>query len=400
MFFALKGPNFNANTLAESALKSGSKYAVIDEEEYYLDDRTILVDDALSCLQELARYHRDQLTIPVIGITGSNGKTTTKELIHAVLAQKYKVYATQGNYNNHIGVPLTLLAIKEDIEIAIIEMGANHAGEIEFLCNISDPNYGLITNIGKAHLEGFGSIEVTIETKTALYRHLAKNKGIAFVNHKDPLLCSMSENLNRIFYRTTELDGINIELNKPFLNFQLLLNGKGDERINTQLIGEYNLDNLLVAYSIGMYFDVPKADIILALEEYTPSNNRSQFYETKNNKLILDAYNANPSSTILAITNFAKLDLENKLVILGDMLELGENAQKEHQEMIDEISASTIDALLIGPIYSACKLGNGIKAFSTTEECKNYLINNNQKGRAILIKGSRGLKLESLVDAL
>lgn len=400
MFFALKGPNFNANSLAESALKSGAKYAVIDEEEYYLDDRTILVDDVLSCLQDLARYHRDQLSIPIIGITGSNGKTTTKELIHAVLAKKYNVYATQGNYNNHIGVPLTLLAIKADIEIAIIEMGANHAGEIEFLCNISNPNYGLITNIGKAHLEGFGSMETTIETKTALYRHLKKNNGIAFVNHKDQLLCSKSENLNRIFYRTNELDGINIEVNNPFLNFQLLLNGKADNRINTQLIGEYNLDNILAAYSIGQYFDVPKTDIIKALEEYSPSNNRSQFYETDKNKLILDAYNANPSSTILAIKNFAKLDLENKLVILGDMLELGDNAQEEHQEMVNEISSSAMDAFLIGPIYSACKLGNGILAFSGTEECKDYLIKNHQVGRAILIKGSRGLKLETLVDAL
>ena len=195
MFFALKGPNFNANSLAKTALESGSNYAVIDEEEYYLDDRTILVDDVLTCLQDLAKHHRDQLTIPIIGITGSNGKTTTKELIHAVLSQKYKVYATQGNYNNHIGVPLTLLSIKDDIEIAIIEMGANHAGEIEFLCNICQPNYGLITNIGKAHLEGFGSIETIIKTKTALYRKLHQDNGLAFVNHKDPLLCSLSETI-------------------------------------------------------------------------------------------------------------------------------------------------------------------------------------------------------------
>jgi UDP-N-acetylmuramoyl-tripeptide--D-alanyl-D-alanine ligase len=400
MFFALKGPNFNANTLAKSALDSGSKYAVIDEESYYIDERTILVEDALTSLQELARHHRRQLKIPVIGITGSNGKTTTKELIHAVLAKKYNVYATKGNFNNHIGVPLTLLAIKKDIEIAIIEMGANHAGEIEFLCNICEPNYGLITNIGKAHLEGFGSIDTIIETKAALYRKLAQDNGIVFVNQKDPLLCSLSEKLNCVFYRNTELDGILSNTNGTFLSFQLLLQNEKEEVINTQLIGEYNLDNVLAAYAIAAYFEVPKSDIIHALEHYQPSNNRSQFLKTEQNQLILDAYNANPSSTLLAIENFSKLDLVNKLIILGDMLELGKDAEKEHQEILNVVSSLAIECFAVGPIYSACNLPQGIRTFSNTEECKSYLADNTQIERAILIKGSRGLKLETLVELL
>jgi len=400
MFFALKGPNFNANTLVKSALDAGSKYAVIDEEAFYIDERTILVEDVLSSLQDLANHHRKQLTIPVIGITGSNGKTTTKELIYAVLAKKFTVYATKGNFNNHIGVPLSLLAIKKDVEIAIIEMGANHAGEIEFLCNICEPTYGLITNIGKAHLEGFGSIDTIIETKAALYRKLDQDNGVVFVNQKDPLLCSLSENLNCIFYRNKELDGIPLNTNGTFLSFQLLLHNKTKEVINTQLIGEYNLDNVLAAYSIAQYFEVPKTDIINALEHYQPSNNRSQFLKTENNKLILDAYNANPSSTLLAIENFSKLDLNKKLIILGDMLELGKDSEKEHQEILNVVSSFSIECYAVGPIYSGCDLPHGIRAFCNTEECKSYLNENPQKERAILIKGSRGLQLETLVESL
>ena len=401
MFFALKGPQFNANSFAQQALESGCKYAIIDEKEYQVNERCILVDDVLTTLQELAKYHRKQLTIPIIGITGSNGKTTTKELLNAVLSKKYKVLSTVGNYNNHIGVPLTILSIDADIEIAIIEMGANHAGEIGFLCEISQPDYGAITNIGKAHLEGFGSIETIIETKTALYRYLKNHKGIAFVDEKNDLLVSKSNENKRILFNNKE--NLNAEIlssSSPFLKFKLFIKGKEVAQVSSQLIGNYNLDNALLAFSIGQYFDVPVMDMVKAIEEYRPSNNRSQWMESKYNKLILDAYNANPSSIEQAILNFASLDLQNKVVILGDMLELGDTAIEEHQKIIDLLKNVDADAYLIGPIYKSCNKAEKMHFFSETEEAKRYLVDHPLKNKSILIKGSRGLKLEILVDVL
>lgn len=401
MFFALKGPQFNANSFAQKALDQGCKYAVIDEEAYFIDDRTILVEDVLETLQSLSLYHRKQLNIPVIGITGSNGKTTTKELLLSVLKEKYNVYATAGNYNNHIGVPLTLLAIKPEVEIAIVEMGANHADEIAFLCDLCLPNYGLITNIGKAHLEGFGSFETIIETKTALYRFLKEDDGIAFVNEKDALLMELSENNKRALYRSSStIDGEIINAKNPFLSFNFLDKGVATKNINTQLIGDYNLDNVLAAMAVGLYFAVPFNDIISGIEYYSPSNNRSQWLETGKNQLILDAYNANPSSTLLAIDNFNNLQVENKLVILGDMLELGESAKKEHQSIIDVLKNYDLDVFLVGPLYSSCSISDTMHAFVNTSECKIFITDHPIEDKTILIKGSRGLKLESLVDVL
>jgi UDP-N-acetylmuramoyl-tripeptide--D-alanyl-D-alanine ligase len=401
LFFALKGAQFNANAFAQQALENGCTYAIIDDKEYQLNDRCILVDDVLITLQELAKYHRQQLSIPIIGITGSNGKTTTKELLNAVLSKKYKVLATPGNYNNHIGVPLTMLSIGEDIEIAIIEMGANHAGEIAFLCEISQPDFGAITNIGKAHLEGFGSIETIIETKTALYRHLKKHNGIAFVDEKNALLVSKSNENKRILFNNKEnLHAEILQSSSPFLEFKLFIKDKEVALVKSQLIGNYNLDNALLAFSIGQYFDVPVMDMVKAIEEYRPSNNRSQWMESKYNKLILDAYNANPSSIEQAIQNFASLDLQNKVVILGDMLELGDTAKEEHQKIIDLLKNVAIDAYLIGPIYNSCNKAEKMNFFSETEEAKKYLMDHPLRNKSILIKGSRGLKLESLVDIL
>lgn len=401
MFFALKGPNFNANSFAQQALEKGSNYAVIDDDKYYLDKRTILVEDSLKTLQDLSRYHRDQLDIPIIGITGSNGKTTSKELIQAVLSEKYNVSATKGNLNNHIGVPLSLLNITKETEIAIIEMGANHAGEIEFLCEFSMPTLGLLTNIGKAHLEGFGDLETIVETKTALYRSIKKSKGLVFVNSNDKRLMAESENIPRILYPDSK--GIStkaISNSSPFLAFDTYIEGQNRGRIDTKLIGSYNLDNALAAICIGHYFDVDFTQIKHALESYSPSNNRSQWMETANNNLILDAYNANPSSTILALNNFHELGIENKFIILGDMLELGEDELKEHQKIVDLLIEQQQEALLVGPIYMACKRNDKIIGFSSTIEASDYLSREKPQGKTILIKGSRGLKLEKLVEKL
>ena len=401
MFFALKGPSFNANSFAKKALDTACKYAIIDEEEYYVDERTILVEDVLRCLQELSTYHRQKLDIPVIGITGSNGKTTSKELLNAVLKEKYKVYATLGNYNNHIGVPLTLLSIKEDVEIALVEMGANHAGEIEFLCKLCQPNYGLITNIGKAHLEGFGTFETIIETKSALYRHLLKNNGLAFVNEKEDLLLDLSKDNNRVLYRNkTSIDGELIHSSSPFLNFNFLSQTNPVQEVKTQLIGDYNLNNVLSAMAVGLYFKVDEESIIKAIESYQPSNNRSQWLKTSNNHLILDAYNANPSSTLLSVNNFAELQVDNKWIILGDMLELGDSEVEEHQKIIDALSLIDSETILVGPIYSSCNIPEQMKSFASTEECMDFILKSKPKEKTILIKGSRGLKLESLVDGL
>jgi len=401
MFFALKGPNFNANTFAAQALQNGCSYAIIDQEEYLIDNRTILVDDVLQTLQVLSKYHREQLSIPIIGITGSNGKTTSKELIQAVLKKKYKVAATKGNLNNHIGVPLTLLSIGSEIEIAIVEMGANHAGEIAFLCALAQPNYGLITNIGMAHLEGFGSLETIINTKAALYEFLAQNNGKAFVNKKDERLVDLSVENERILYRSTKtIDATSIPSKSPFLSFDLTIDGKEYPGIETQLVGDYNLENILAAISIAKYFKVSTEEIINAIKGYRPANNRSQWFSSDNNQLILDAYNANPSSTNSAIRNFESLLAENKVIILGDMLELGEIEKEEHQKIIDLLQKNEIESILVGPIYNSCSVGPTIKQFTSTVNAKEYLKINPLLNKTILIKGSRGLKLETLVDVL
>ncbi len=418
IFFALKGGNFNANQFAEQALDSGCSLVVIDEifplskgvrgitpQE---DERYFLVDDVLSTLQALANYHRKQLSIPVISITGTNGKTTSKELLHAVLSQKYNVLATKGNLNNHIGVPLTLLNIKAQHEIAIVEMGANHQQEIDLLCAIAEPDFGMITNIGKAHLEGFGGFEGVVKTKNELYNFIRQKKGKVFVNADNKLLQKLSEGMDKITFGTlkgADYIGEFVESN-PFV--KLKCKAKNDTQsidekpiITTQLIGNYNFENILAAACIGHYFDVSGEQIKQGLENYVPSNNRSQVMQTQSNLLLLDAYNANPSSMHAAIENFAQMNQPNKMVILGDMLELGADSEKEHDIIITLLHKKNItNLLLVGPFFKESGKSINAKTFSNSDEAVAYLKQNPVKNTTILIKGSRGIKLEKVVEVL
>ena len=404
LFFALKGENFNGNKFATQALESGSKYAIVDEEEYRINENYLLVDDVLTALQNLASHHRNQLKIPVIGITGSNGKTTSKELIHAVLSTKYKTLATQGNLNNHIGVPLTLLAITNEHEMAVIEMGANHMKEIEFLSSIASPDFGIITNIGKAHLEGFGSEENIAKGKSELYQHIQKKNGLLFVNGDNELLISLSQKAKRITYGTNETCDFKarfIDAN-PFVRFSCSqISNSTNTIINTQLIGKYNFENCVAAACMGNYFKVEESKIIEALQNYVPSNNRSQVITKGSNTILMDAYNANPSSMEVAITNFAEMKAENKLVILGEMLELGAQSEKEHQQLINLLQQKNlINAILIGELFKNIKNTIDAKLFSDNKIASEYLKQLSIKNSTILLKGSRGNKLEVLLDAI
>lgn len=401
MFFALKGPNFNANLFASEAIKKGSRFAVVDEPGVVNSDHFILVENSLAALQQLAKYHRNQLTIPIIGITGSNGKTTSKELINAVLSTQYKVTATKGNLNNHIGVPLTLLSINKTDEIAIVEMGANHVGEIDFLCKLTNPDCGLITNIGKAHLEGFGSVENIIETKKALYNNLNNNHGLGFINKSDPLLISISKGINTAYYQDKAgLFGKLIENNSAELVFKYTETEYQSKAIETHLIGNYNLNNAMAAVAIGIHFKISHKNIREALINYQPKDNRSQWLKTHKNAIILDAYNANPTSTLAALEHFKTIKAENKLAVLGDMLELGSYANKEHQKIVDYVNEHKIDAVFVGPIYSLCKNTKSGKAFYNTDELVEFIKRNPILRKTILLKGSRGIKLENLADYL
>jgi UDP-N-acetylmuramoyl-tripeptide--D-alanyl-D-alanine ligase len=410
LFFCLKGENFDGNLFVNEALEKGARFVISDIRYPVSDSRIIIVDDVLKTLQQLANYHRTQLTIPVIGITGSNGKTTTKEIIASVLSKKYKTAFTQGNLNNHIGVPLTLLSITKDDEIAVIEMGANHPGEIEELCRIAQPEYGLITNIGKAHLEGFGTIENIIETKTALYRAAR----ILFVNGEDEILvhecrdvaCNVSTNVI-VYGNNTETSTTILQMT-PCLLIHLF--GK---KIQTHLTGNYNLPNILGAAAIGRFFGVPDEDICEAIAEYSPQNQRSQIIKNETNTIIADYYNANPTSMKAALDNFLQIEAPHKLAILGDMLELGENSRAEHQAVIDFCEANHIETIFIGSIFYTLK-NERFKFFKNVEEGNNYLKDqksplkfeevDGEAGRDslykdyfILIKGSRGIRLENIV---
>lgn len=398
IFFALKGANFNGNEFAEQALQAGCSLVVIDEAKFKKDDRYFLVEDVLTALQQLANYHRKQLKIPVIAITGTNGKTTSKELLNAVLSEKYKVLATKGNLNNHIGVPLTLLNISKDHEIAIIEMGANHQGEIAMLCTIAEPDYGMITNIGKAHLEGFGGPEGVIKAKNELYQFIKQKNGKLFVNADNELLKKLSEGIDRVTFGTSDNDdftGSFVESN-PFVKLKY-----NNTTISTQLVGKYNFENILAAACIGHYFKVSEQQIKTGLEKYVPSNNRSQVMQTKNNLLLLDAYNANPSSMNAAIENFAQMDQLNKMVILGDMLELGEDSEKEHTAIVNLLKQKNItNALLVGNYFIEAGKAIHAKTFANSDQVLDHLKQHPVKNTTILIKGSRGIKLEKVVDAL
>ncbi len=403
IFFALKGDNFNGNSYAISALGQGAAFSVIDEAEYNIDDRCILVDDVLSTLQALARHHRIELGVPIIAITGTNGKTTTKELVTAVMSKKFRVDYTRGNLNNHIGVPLTLLSMSSLTEFGIVEMGANHAGEIALLCDIALPDFGLITNVGKAHLEGFGSFEGVKKAKAELYHFLQHKKGKVFLNTSDEHLKEMAGEVETIDYKTTrEGRGIEGELlqSSPTMVFQARF-PKGWLYIKTNLAGGYNIGNALAAVCIGNYFGVDPLDIREAIEEYKPSNNRSQFIRTAGNQILMDAYNANPSSMEAALENFKTFDAPVKGVILGDMFELGEAAHAEHQKIADKLRTMKLDmVLLTGKEFSGCQVPSEFKVFNDITLLINYIEHLNPKGVLFLLKGSRGMRLENVVDKL
>ncbi len=408
IFFALKGDSFDANKFAEQALNSGCSLAVIDDEQYIKDERYFLVKDVLCALQALANYHRRQLTIPVISITGSNGKTTSKELLNAVLSQKYKVLATKGNLNNHIGVPLTLLNITKEHDIAIVEMGANHQGEIAMLCKIAEPDFGMITNIGKAHLEGFGGYEGVVKAKSELYNYIKEKGGKLFVNADNELLKKLSDGAAKITYGASDaadFAGKYLE-SSPFV--KLKCKAKNDTQsmdekpvISTQLIGSYNFENILSAACIGHYFDVSDDQIKTGLENYVASNNRSQMMKTENNLLLLDAYNANPASMNAAIENFSQMEHSDKMVILGDMLELGEDSAKEHDAIAALLRGKKLtNAVLVGPFFMEAGKAIGAKTFADSGQAAAFLKENLVKNKTILIKGSRGIKLEKVIEFL
>lgn len=400
MFIALKGETFNGNAFAAQALKQGCRYAVIDESEY-AGEGTILVDNCLQALQQLANYHRRQLKTPVIGITGTNGKTTTKELISTVLSRKFNTLYTEGNFNNHIGVPLTLLRLTKEHEMAVVEMGANHPGEIKTLVHIAEPDYGIITNVGKAHLQGFGSFEGVIRTKGELYDFLrAKGGATIFIQNENPYLNGIAEGLTCVRYGQTAGLYVSGELIScsPFLSFRWTAEGVSHE-VNTHLIGSYNLDNMLAAAAIGRYFGVSDDDISSALASYLPHNNRSQLKETANNKLIVDAYNANPTSMMAALKNFRQVEAPHKMVILGDMKELGEASREEHQKVVDYLKECGFDrVVLVGPEFAAAT--HSYQTFQHVDEVLADIRMHKPQGYYILIKGSNSMKLSQLPEYL
>ena len=431
MFFALKGDTFDGNAYAISALEKGAAYAVIDEKEYAKEsnDRLILVEDVLTTLQQLAKYHRVHLGTPIIGITGTNGKTTTKELISAVLKKQYNVLYTQGNFNNHIGVPKTLLQLTKEHDIAVIEMGANHPGEIKTLVEIVLPDFGIITNVGKAHLLGFGSFEGVIRTKGELYDFLRTIQGTAFINNDNPHLLGISDGLKLVKYGQKDaknllVKGELVECN-PFLKFewqtsstltpqlstvncqlstvncQLSTVNCQLSTVQTRLIGSYNLDNALAAACIGTFFNVPATDISAALEEYTPSNNRSQLTITQDNKLVVDAYNANPTSMRAALDNFRLIKAEHKMCILGQMGELGDVSEEEHQKVIDLLGDCGFEKVwLVGENFAKTAHPAHYRLFANVEEVKAAIATEKPQGYLILIKGSNSNKLVQTVELL
>ena len=406
IFFALKGASFNGNAFAQSAIEKGCAYAVVDEAQYAEegDGRYILVEDVLKTLQDLAAYHRQQLTIPVLQITGTNGKTTTKELVSAVLSKKYKTLYTEGNLNNHIGVPRTLLRITPEYEMAVIETGANHPGEIEFLCRMVQADYGLITNVGRAHLEGFGSFEGVKATKGELYADLSARGKKAFINAFDNDLMEMGRKASLTLFDTLlpYVEGRVSEVN-PFLQVQWR---EDDEMpwhtVQTHLIGAYNIANVRAAVSVGLHFGVPADDIDAALEAYQPTNSRSELRQTEKNSLIVDAYNANPTSMSAALDNFEFIETPHKMVVLGEMRELGADSKQEHQKVVDRLKQSKIECIwLVGKEFAnVAEDDERIQLFPTVEEVKSQLAVHPVEGFTILIKGSNGTKLFQLPEAL
>jgi UDP-N-acetylmuramoyl-tripeptide--D-alanyl-D-alanine ligase len=402
IFFGLKGDHFDGNEFAGYAIDKGASFAIIDDFRYRIDDHCILVKNVLASLQQLANHHRNQFRIPVLAITGTNGKTTTKELIHAVLSKKYQTLSTTGNLNNHIGVPLTLLNLKPETEIAIVEMGANHPGEIDLLCRIAEPTHGIITNIGKAHLEGFGGFEGVISTKTELYRFLKSRQGIAFVNTGNPLLVQHTGGMKVIPYETIQITSIDEQIHPedPYLKMGIKIDGQ-EIILSTKLFGRYNAENILAAACIGHFFGVEPEKLKEAIESYQPQNNRSQVLQTRSNLLILDMYNANPDSMEPALQNFAGSPHIRKVLILGDMLELGSECDKEHQNILELIEKlGFTEVYLVGPVFTKLNTKREWLCFQDSELARMWLDYHRLTDATILLKGSRGIKLEKLVDLL
>ena len=402
MFIALKGETFNGNAFAKQALEKGCRYAVVDEAQYADDPNIFLVDDCLRTLQMLAREHRRQMGTPIVGITGTNGKTTTKELIATVLQKRYNVLYTQGNLNNHIGVPLTLLGLTEEHEMAVVEMGANHPGEIRTLVNIAEPDCGLITNVGKAHLEGFGSFEGVVKTKSELYDYLrSKENAFIFLDKDNRVLCEASAGLKNMGYGL-ESDDLYIKGKlhacAPFLAFEWEHEGKTYD-VNTHLIGAYNVKNALAAIAIGCHLEVPAEAICEALNGYIPSNNRSQLTETADNHLIVDAYNANPTSMMAALENFRLMEVAHKVAILGDMKELGEGSVDEHRKIVSFLEGCGFERIiLVGDEFG--KANSGFEWYKNTDDLKAKISEEKISGKFVLIKGSNSMKLAPLNDIL
>jgi UDP-N-acetylmuramoyl-tripeptide--D-alanyl-D-alanine ligase len=402
VFFALKGDNFNGNLFAGQALAAGAAYVVVDEKEAAINDHCILVDDVLTVLQRLANQHRKQLNVPVIALTGSNGKTTSKELIASVLKQQYNVHYTTGNFNNHIGVPLTLLQLKKEHQLAVIEMGANHQKEIELLSNIADPDYGLITNVGKAHLEGFGGLEGVKKGKGEMYVHIKNKHGHLFVNRGSNDLVEMLGDYDKVTWYGADKGDITgsamesgeflkVHISKPFTLY-----------INTNLTGSYNLENILAAVTIGNHFNVTPENIRKGIENYYPSNQRSQIIKKNNNiTLVLDAYNANPSSMNAALDNFDKTFSGKKIIALGDMLELGDESEKEHLQLGEKLShIKADDILLVGPRFETAAKKFSFLHFNNSADAAEWMKQQHLKNCTVLIKGSRGIKMELIAEAI
>lgn len=400
LFVAIKGDNFDANTFAKEALEKGASFVIIDNPNYFIDERTIVVKDSLKTLQELAKFHREFLNIPIVALTGSNGKTTTKELIQVVLSKKFNTKATFGNLNNHIGVPLTLLSFTKDTEVGIVEMGANHQKEIEFLCEIAKPDFGYITNFGKAHLEGFGGVEGVIKGKSEMYTYLGNHHKTVFVNLNDPIQVEKTTRINSFTFglNTKNADVLIDSINaNPFVEVEV-----NDTKITSHLIGLYNSNNINAAISIGIKFGVSLPDIKSAIEGFVPQNNRSQLLSVNSNEIILDAYNANPSSMVVALENFFQLENKNKIAILGDMFELGEESLEEHQSIVDLVNNNnSVTTYFIGKDFFSNKIQNeNCHFFLTFEDFAQSINGKAISNSLILIKGSRGMALERTLGIL
>lgn len=399
VFVALKGEHFDGNDFAMKVAEEGVAACVIaDRKDLPKHERLFVVEDSLKCLQSLAKLHRERIGLPLLGITGTNGKTTTKELVSAVLSKKFNIVFTQGNFNNQLGVPLTVLRIKPGTEMAVVEMGASHPGDIDELTNIGEPNFGMITNIGRAHLRDFGGYEGVVKTKNEMYQYIAKHNGLLFVNNDNALLMNLANNINKVTYGTNQnadIQGKMLSAN-PYLSVEW----KG-YKIDTQLVGDYNFENVMAAICIGTYFKVAENDIIDALSNYCPTNNRSQVIETGKNRVVMDAYNANPTSMSLAIKNFRNICKSDNLLILGDMRELGEESEREHKMIIELLKELKFkNFYLVGNEFSKSSENSEFSSFNNVEELAQYLQKHPVSGYDILVKGSNSVHLNKIIDSL